>query len=117
MSDGTVIHRLASACTPHARRGSQGTVSTSCVIFSYILSEDFTQKNFTHNQTAGVRTPAIDQSHGSSLQRLTSSNKAVQLLHGYLDVPHISKKGGAITQTNPSQRGIRGQADTVSTSC
>ena len=91
MSDGTEIHRLATACTPHAYRGSQGIVSTSRVIFSYIRSEDFTQENFTHNQNAGVRKPAIDQSHSSSLQRLISSNKAVQLLHGYLDIPRISK--------------------------
>lgn len=78
MSDGTEIHRLASACTPHAYRGSQGIVSTSHLIFSYILSEDFTQKNFTHNQNVGVSKSAIDQSHSSSLQRLLSSNKAVQ---------------------------------------
>lgn len=53
-SDDTEIHRVASTCTPHACRGSQGIVSTSCAVFSCILSEDFTQENFTHNQNAGT---------------------------------------------------------------
>lgn len=112
MSDSTENHRLAGACTPHAYRGSQ---SAFCGIFLY--AEDFTQINFTHSQNTGVRKSAIDQNHTSSLPRLTSSNKAVQLLHRYLDIPCISKLGAAITQTSHRQWGISGQADAVCTSC
>lgn len=90
-SDDTEIHRVASTCTPHACRGSQGIVSTSCAVFSCILSEDFTQENFTHNQNAGTGKSVTDLSHSSSLQRLISSNTALQLLRRYLHIPHISK--------------------------
>lgn len=61
ISDGTEIHGLASACTSNAYRSSQGTFSTSVVIFSYILCKHLVQKNFYQN--AETRKLAVNQSH------------------------------------------------------
>lgn len=92
------------ACAPQAYRGSPGIVSTPYVMFSNVLLEDFTQKNLTHNQNTEAREALIHQSHSYLHEGLFSSNKAEQLLREYLDIPHISKWGGALIQTITAAR-------------